>query len=90
MAAIAGVVSFELFDPILAIAAGHPGFAAAFVTVPETAVNHDYGAAAGKHEIWFSGQVFCVQAVAVAETVEKAADNHFGRGVLGSNAAHVF
>ena len=68
--AVAGIVSFQLFDPILPVAKRHSRFATTLVAVPETAVHHHDAAPARKDDVWFPWEVFHMEAVPVAEAVQ--------------------
>lgn len=56
--------------------------------VPKTTVHENDLAAGRKYEVRFSWQVLAVQPVAVAHAVDKTANEHFGLGILGADAAH--
>jgi len=43
--------------------------AASFVPMPETTVDENHFAAFAEHEVWPTGQVLCVKAIAVAHSM---------------------
>ncbi len=91
MFGIAHNVALEFGTPIAGVGFGRTGVEAVFfgMHVPETSVHEDDLAAGAKHEVGFSGKVAPVQAIAVAESVDHAADDEFGSGVRGSDRRHV-
>ena len=71
---------------------GGGGVFAAFMPVPEAAVDEDDGPVFRQHDVGFAGQVFVQRAVdgeAVAGAGEQGADQQFGLGVLALNLRHV-
>lgn len=55
----------------------------------ETAVDEDYFAAAGEDEVGLAGQVFAVEAKAVAHAMHERAHDPFGACVPTADARHV-
>jgi hypothetical protein len=63
---------------------------ASCVLMPETSVDKDDFLAARKSDIWFSWQIGAVEAKSVSERMDQLSDDHFGRRILASDAAHIF
>ena len=72
---VALFVAFYFLFPELAIALGHYKVFAAFVTVPEAAVNEDDCLVFAQYYVGGAGQAFDVYAVAVAMGMEVTAHN---------------
>jgi hypothetical protein len=89
VAAIAGDVAGALGGPEIGAGGGDNRSIFATVTVPEAAVHEDDGAEPGQHDVRASGEVFAMQAEAVAEGVEGGADTHFGLRIGGADGRHV-
>lgn len=56
--------------------------------MPETAMNEDSQLAAGEDQVRAARQLFAVQAIPVAKTVDEATDDHFRGGVLPTYPSH--
>lgn len=85
---IALFVAFYFLFPEWGVALGHYKVAAAFVAVPETAVDEDEGAVLAQHYVGGAGQAFDIYAVTVAVGVQVTAHNQLGLGVLALDARH--
>ena len=85
---VALFVAFYFLLPELAIALGHYKVFAAFVTVPETAVDEDDGAVFAQYYVGGAGQALDIYAVAVAVGMQIATHNQLGLGVLALDARH--
>ena len=82
-------IALEFFLPELNIAFGGGGLFAAFVSVPEAAVNKNDGVVFRQDDVGFSRQLFDVFAEAVARAVQHRTDEDFGFGVLTFDARHI-
>ena len=85
---VALFVAFYFLFPEWGVALGHYKVAAAFVAVPETAVDEDDGAVFAQYYVGGAGQALDIYAVAVAVGMQVAAHNHLGLGVLALDARH--
>lgn len=85
---ITGLVSGYFFGPESGTGLGQPEVAAVVMSVPETAVNENYGAASGKNQIRRAWQVPAVEPVPEALRMQKAPYSHFWSGVLAPDARH--
>ena len=85
---VALFVAFYFLLPELAIALWHYKVFAAFVTVPEAAVDEDDCLVFAQYNVGGTRQAFDVYAVAVAVGVQITAHNHFGLCVLALDARH--
>ena len=85
---VALFVAFYFLLPELAIALWHYKVFAAFVTVPEAAVDEDDCLVFAQYYVWGAWQAFDIYAVAVAMGMEVAAHNQLGFGVLALDARH--
>ena len=85
---VAFLVAVDLSLPELAVALGHYKVAAAFVAVPETAVDKYGGLVFAQYNVGGTGQALDVYAVAVAMGVQVTAHNYLGLGVLALDARH--
>jgi hypothetical protein len=56
------------------------------VSMPEAAMNEDYGSMLWKHKVWFARQSSVVQHVAETFCVQASPDNHFRLGILAPDA----
>ena len=83
---VALFVAFYLLFPEWGVALGHDKVTAAFVPVPEAAVDEDDGAVLAQHYVGGAGQMLDVYAVAVAVGMQVAAHNQLGLGVLALDA----
>ena len=72
---IALFVAFYFLFPERGVALGHYKVTAAFVPVPEAAVDEDDGAVFAQHYVGGAGQALDIYAVAVAVGVQVAAHN---------------
>ena len=82
------LVSLYLLLPVLGIALGHYKVFAAFVTVPEAAVDEDDCLVLAQYYVGGAGQALDIYAVAVAMGMEVTAHNQLGFGVLALDARH--
>ncbi len=85
---VALFVAFYFLFPERGVALGHYKVAAAFVAVPETAVDEDDGAVFAQHYVGGAGQALDIYAVTVAVGVQVTAHDHLGLGVLALDARH--
>ena len=85
---VALFVAFYFLLPELAIVLGQHEVFAAFVTVPEAAVDEDDGAVFAQHYVGGAGQALDIYAVAVAMGMQVATHNQLGLGVLALDARH--
>ena len=85
---VALFVAFYFLLPELAIALWHYKVFAAFVTVPEAAVDEDDCLVFAQYYVGGAGQAFDIYAVAVAMGMEVTAHNQLGFGVLALDARH--
>ena len=81
------VASYFLF-PEWGVALGHYKVTAAFVPMPETAVDEDDGAVFAQHYVGGAGQALDIYAVAVAMGMQVTTHQHLGLGVLALDARH--
>jgi hypothetical protein len=58
------------------------------VPMPETTMNEDYLLLPCKNQIWATYKALAVQPIAIAHSMYKFADSHFGFGVLGMYRSH--
>ena len=58
--------------------------------MPKAAMHKNHLTAAGKYEVGLSGEVFAVDAEAVALAMQQGTKQYFGLCVLASDPAHVF
>ena len=85
---IALFVAFYFLFPERGVALGHYKVTAAFVPVPEAAVDEDDGAVFAQHYVGGAGQMLDVYAVAVAMGMQVTAHNQLRFGVLALDARH--
>ena len=85
---VALFVAFYFLLPELAIALWHYKVFAAFVTVPEAAVDEDDCLVLAQYYVGGAGQALDVYAVAVAVGMQIATHNQLGLGVLALDARH--
>ena len=85
---IALFVAFYFLLPEWGVTLGHYKVTAAFVTVPEAAVDEDDGAVLAQYYVGGAGQALDIYAVAVAVGMQVAAHDHLGLGVLALDARH--
>ena len=85
---VALFVAFYFLLPELAITLGRYKVFATLVTVPETAVDEDYGAVFAQHYVWGAGQAFDIYAVAVAVGMKVTAHNQLWFCILALDARH--
>ncbi len=86
---VVGDVAVELGLPPFGAGFRGGGSLASFMAVPEAAVDEDDRVVFGKDDIGFAGEVFPVQAEAVAGAVEHGADLQLGLGILAADLRHV-
>ena len=85
---IALFVAFYFLFPERGVALGHYKVTAAFVPVPEAAVDEDDGAVLAQHYVGGAGQALDIYAVAVAVGMQVVAHNQLGLGILSLDARH--
>ena len=85
---VALFVALDFLFPERGVALGHYKVAAAFVAVPEAAVDEEDGAVLAQHYVGGAGQALDIYAVAVAVGMQVAAHNQLGLGVLALDARH--
>jgi len=83
--AVAGALGLPEFD----IGRRRNAPIAAVVHVPITAVDEDDLLEARKNQVGLAGEVFAVQAIAVAEAMDERADEQFGFRVFAAYAGHI-
>lgn len=76
--------------PVLDPARWNSALAAAFMLMPKTAVYKNHALAARKYEVRLPGQIPRVQPETVTHTMNKAAHDALGCGILAAYAAHIF
>lgn len=81
---VAGEFCFPEFD----IAGWRRGILATLMPMPVAPVNEHHRAVSRKNEIRGTGQFSVMQPIAQSLTMQKASDQHFGLGILASNAGH--
>ena len=86
---VSGFVCADLVLPEFDIRFRHDEFAAAVVSVPETAVDENYGAVFPQNDVGFAGDVLHVEAVAYAVLPQPFADEDFRFGVFAADVGHV-
>lgn len=74
--------------PEVGVGLGSDAAVLAGVHVPEAAVDEDDLFEAGKHHIGLAGQVFAMQAEAVAHAMDYRTNQHFGLGILPLDLGH--
>lgn len=87
--AVALAVALYLRAPEVDVGLGEAEVAAAFVAVPEAAVDEDTGAVLAKDDVGVAGQARMVEPVPEAAGVQPAADGHLGLGVSRTDGRHV-
>ena len=85
---VALFVAFYLLLPEFSVCLGYYKVFAAFVTVPEAAVDEDDCLVLAQYYVGGAGQALDVYAVAVAMGVEVTAHNQLRFGVLALDARH--
>ena len=86
---VALAVALYLRAPEVHVGLGEAEVAAAFVAVPEAAVDEDAGAVLAKDDVGMAGQARVVEPVAEAAGVQPAPDGHLGLGVCRTDGRHV-
>lgn len=79
----------DFFQPEISARFGHNEVSAAFMPMPEAAVNEDDSFVFGKNNIGLSWKCFIVQLVTETFGVQEPSHEHFGLGILALDAAHV-
>lgn len=87
-ATVAGGVAFTLSLPVASVLHGCPAAVAAGVQVPEAAVHVDDLSELGKNDVGGAWQVAAVEAEAITEPVNQAADDEFWLGIFRANGCH--
>ena len=85
---VALLVAFYFLFPERGVALGHYKVTAAFVPVPEAAVDEDDGAVLAQHYVGGAGQALDIYAVAVAVGMEVTSHNQFRFCVPALDARH--
>ena len=80
-------ITLNLGGPVFDIAVGHPR-ALASVPVPETTINEEGHSVLGEEQVRRAGQVFSMQAKAIARAVEFASDFQFRSGAFRLHSRH--
>ena len=89
VAVVALAVALYLRAPEVDVGLGEAEVAAAFVAVPEAAVDEDAGAVLAQDDVWVAGQTTVVEPVAETAGVQPAAYGHLGLGVCRTDGRHV-
>ena len=89
VAVVALAVAFYLLAPEVDVGLGEVEVAAAFVAVPEAAVDEDAGAVLAQDDVGVAGQARVVEPVPEAAGVQPAPDGHLGLGVSRTDGRHV-
>lgn len=85
---VASDVAVDFGGPEVAVGGRQGGAGAAFVAVPEAAVDEDDGAVFGQDDVRVAGQVASMESEAVAEAVEDRPDADLGGGVFALDGGH--
>lgn len=86
---VIGDVALKFLFPELDVALRGGGLFAAFVPVPEAAVDKDDGFVSRQYDVGFPRQLFDVFSEAVAGAMQHGADKDFGFGICSANAGHI-
>ena len=89
VAVVALAVALYLSAPEVDVGLGEAEVTAAFVAVPEAAVDEDAGAVLAQYDVGVAGQARVVESVAEAAGVQPAAYGHLGLGVCRTDGRHV-
>ena len=89
VAVVALAVAFYLRAPEVHVGLGEAEVAAAFVAVPEAAVDEDACAVLAQDDVGVAGQARMVEPVAETAGVQPAPDGHLGLGVSRTDGRHV-
>lgn len=81
-------IAQELPLPELFVGPGCSGEAAAFVTMPEAAVDEHHRSVFWEHKVWGAGQLSDMKSIAKSLSEKKGAKGPFRPGVLSANARH--
>ena len=81
-------VSSDFGDPVASVRLRYARAALAIVAVPEAAMDEDHFLPANEGDVGLAGEIGAVEAVAIAELSEEAADDELGFGVFRANFAH--
>ena len=87
--AVALAVALYLRAPKVHVGLGEAEVAAAFVAVPEAAVDEDAGAVLAQDDVGMAGQARVVEPIAETTGVQPAADGHLGLGISRADGRHV-
>lgn len=87
--AVALAVALYLRAPEVDVGLGEAEVAAAFVAVPEAAVDEYAGAVLAQDDVGMAGQARMVEPVAEAAGVQPAPDGHLGLSVCRTDGRHV-
>ena len=82
-------VALYLRAPEVDVGLGEAEVAAAFVAVPEAAVDEYAGAVLAQDDVRMAGQTGVVEPVAETAGVQPPADGHLGLGVCRTDGRHV-
>jgi hypothetical protein len=86
--AISRHISSQLLRPERPVAFRHYHVPAAWMLMPEAAVNEDHSSIFRKNDVRFARQVLDVQAVTKTSGMKKSPDTHLGHRVFPPNAGH--
>ena len=86
---VALAVALYLRAPEVHVGLGEAEVAAAFVAVPEAAVDEDACAVLAQDDVGMAGQTTVVEPVAETAGVQPAPDSHLGLGVCRMDGRHV-
>ena len=89
VAVVALAVALYLRAPEVHVGLGEAEVAAAFVAVPEAAVDEDACAVLAQDDVGMAGQTTVVEPVAETAGVQPAAYGHLGLGVCRTDGRHV-
>ena len=89
VAVVALAVALYLRAPEVDVGLGEAEVPAAFVAVPEAAVDEDTGAVLAQDDVGMARQARMVEPVAETAGVQPAPDGHLGLGVCRTDGRHV-
>lgn len=81
-------VSLNFVEPELRSGLWNLEVFAAFMPMPETAVDEDNRVVFRENQVGLAGKFFCMKPVTKAPLVQGFADQHFGFGILATDAGH--
>ena len=83
-------VALEFFRPEFHVRFGHRGDFAAFMAMPEAAVDENHRMPFGQNDVGMAGQLWGVEAVAEAQHVQMMTHEQFRLRVFRADFAHGF